>query len=82
LLSYNNKGDGNYSLNTDYLNVTENNRTPPRQEPLYSEKFVSRLNNKPRRLENMPIDGYSKDIAKSFRPAKELQLLSLYCFYD
>ena len=44
LLSYNNKGGGNYSLNTDYLNVTENNRTPPRQEPLYSQKFLSKLN--------------------------------------
>ncbi|MFZ0893559.1 MAG: carbamoyltransferase N-terminal domain-containing protein [Candidatus Nitrosopolaris sp.] len=38
LLSYSSgtgKDSGNYSLNTDYLKVTENNRTPPRQEPLY-----------------------------------------------
>src|SRR2546425_9066482 len=68
LLSYSggsDRGSGNYSLNTDCLNVTENNRTPPRQEPLYSQKFLSKLNNKPRRLEDMPIVGYYKDIAKS-----------------
>src|SRR2546428_208211 len=68
LLSYSggsDRGSGNYSLNTDYLNLYENNRTPPRQEPLYSEKFLSKLNNKPRRLEDMPIDGYYKDIAKN-----------------
>jgi len=77
LLSYNNKGDGNYSVNTDYLNVTENNRTPPRQEPLYSEKFVSRLNNKPPRLENMSIDAYYKDIAKSAQEHLEKVALNL-----
>src|SRR5712691_5960813 len=77
LLSYNNRDVGNYSLNTDYLNVNENNRTPPRQEPLYSEKFVSRLNNKPRRLENMPIDGYYKDIARSAQEHLEKVALNL-----
>ena len=77
LLSYNNKDGGNYSLNTDYLNVNENNRTPPRQEPLYSEKFVSRLNNKPHRLEDMPIDGYYKDIAKSAQEHLEKVALNL-----
>ena len=77
LLSYNNKDRGNYSLNTDYLYVTENNRTPPRQEPLYSEKFLSKLNNKPRRLENMPIDGYYKDIAKSAQEHLEKVALNL-----
>ncbi len=65
LLSYNNKAGGSYSLNTDYLNVTENNRTPPKQEPLYSQKFLSKLNIKVRRLEDMPIDAYYIDIAKS-----------------
>ena len=77
LLSYNNKDGGNYALNTDYLNVNENNRTPPRQEPLYSEKFVSRLNNKPHRLEDMPIDGYYKDIAKSAQEHLEKVALNL-----
>jgi len=76
LLSYNNKDGGNYSLNTDYLNVTENNRTPSRQEPLYSQKFLSKLNNKPRRLENIPINGYSKDVAKSAQ--KHLENVALY----
>ena len=33
-------------------------------EPLYSEKFLAKLN-KPRRLADVPIDGYYKDIAKS-----------------
>ena len=76
LLSYTNDG-GNYSLNTDYLNVNENNRTPPRQEPLYSEKFVSRLNDKPHRLEDMPIDGYYKDIAKNAQEHLEKVALNL-----
>ena len=77
LLSYNSKDGGNYSLNTDYLNVMENNRTPPIQEPLYSEKFVSRLNNKPHRLEDMPIDAYYKDIAKSAQEHLEKVALNL-----
>jgi carbamoyltransferase len=74
---YNNKNGGNYSLNTDYINVTENNRTPPRQEPLYSEKFLSKLNNKPRRLADMPIDEYYKDIAKSAQEHLEKVALNL-----
>jgi carbamoyltransferase len=77
LLPYNNKDGGNYSLNTDYINVTENNRTPPRQEPLYSEKFLSKLNNKPRRLADMPIDEYYKDIAKSAQEHLEKVALNL-----
>ena len=80
LLSYSggsDRGSGNYSLNTDYLNLYENNRTPPRQEPLYSEKFLSKLNNKPRRLEDMPIDGYYKDIAKNVQEHLEKVSLSL-----
>jgi len=65
LLSYNDKSAGNYSLNIDYLNLTESSRTPPRQEPLYSERFLSKLNNNPARLPDTPIDRYYKDIAKS-----------------
>ena len=30
-------------LNSDCLSLNEINRTPPRQEPLYSEKFLSKL---------------------------------------
>jgi carbamoyltransferase len=60
----NDGGDADYSLNTEYLRLNENNRTPPRQEPLYSEKFLSKLP-VPRRLPHMPIDGHYKDIAKS-----------------
>ena len=49
-LKYNNGGTGgDYSLNSDCLRLNENSRTPPRQEPLYSEKFLAKLN-KPRRL--------------------------------
>ena len=79
LLSYNNENSrrASYSLNTDYLNVIENNRTPPRQEPLYSQKFLSKLNNKPRRLKDMPIDGYYKDISKSAQAHLEKVALSL-----
>jgi carbamoyltransferase len=77
LLSYDNKGGGNYSLDTDDLNLNENNRTPPRQESLYSEKFLSKLNNKPRRLEGMPIDEYYKDIAKSAQEHLEKVALNL-----
>jgi predicted NodU family carbamoyl transferase len=49
----------------------------PLQEPLYSERFVSRLNNKPHRLEDMPIDGYYKDIAKSAQEHLEKVALNL-----
>ena len=58
--------------------LNENNRTPPRQEPLYSEKFVSKLNNKPHRLADMPIDGYYKDIAKSAQ--EHLEKVALQSF--
>src|SRR5438128_11551845 len=37
-LTYNN-GGADYSLNSDCLRLNEINRTPPRQEPLYSENF-------------------------------------------
>ena len=43
----------------------KNNRTPPSQEPSYSEKFLSKLKNKPRRLVDTPIYVYYKDITKS-----------------
>jgi len=77
LLSYNNRDGANYSLNVDYLNMNENNRTPPRQEPLYSQKFLSKLGDKPRRLEDMPIDVYYKDIAKSAQEHLEKAALHL-----
>jgi carbamoyltransferase len=75
LLSY--SGEGNYSLDTDYLNLNENNRTPPRQEPLYSSRFISKLSNNPARLPHKPIDGYYKDIAKSAQQHLERVALSL-----
>jgi carbamoyltransferase len=51
-LTYNNGGGADYSLNSDYLRLNENSRTPPRQEPLYSENFLSKLS-MPRRLPHM-----------------------------
>jgi len=54
-MTYNNGGGADYSLNSDFLRLNEINRTPPRQEQLYSERFLARLN-KPRRLSDMPID--------------------------
>ena len=76
-LKYNNGGTGgDYSLNSDCLSLNENSRTPPRQEPLYSEKFLAKLN-KPRRLADVPIDGYYKDIAKSAQEHLEKVALNL-----
>jgi carbamoyltransferase len=73
-----NSDEGNYSLNTDYLRFTEDSyRTPPRQEPLYSDKFLAKLNNKPRRMGDMPIDAYYKDVAKSAQEHLEKVALSL-----
>jgi carbamoyltransferase len=60
----NNDGSADYSLSTDYLRLNENKRIPPRQEPLYSENFLSKLSVPPR-LPFMPIDQYYKDIARS-----------------
>lgn len=73
-----NSGDGDYSLNTDFLRFAEDSpRTPPRQEPLYSDKFLAKLSNKPRRLVDMPIDAYHMDIAKSAQEHLERVALSL-----
>ena len=82
-LKYNNGGTGgDYSLNSDCLSLNENSRTPPRQEPLYSEKFLAKLN-KPRRLADVPIDGYYKDIAKSAQVHLEkVALFLLKYLYD
>src|SRR5438876_250272 len=76
-------GDGgDYSLNSDCLRLNENSRTPPRQEPLYSEKFLAKLS-KPRRLADVPIDGYYKDIAKSAQVHLEkVALFLLKYLYD
>jgi carbamoyltransferase len=64
-LKYNNGGGGgDYSLNSDCLRFNENSRTPPRQEQLYSENFLSKLPVS-RRLPYMPIDAHYKEIAKS-----------------
>jgi carbamoyltransferase len=73
-----NSEEGNYSLNTDYLRFTEDSyRTPPRQESLYSDKFLAKLNNKPRRMGDMPIDAYYKDVARSAQEHLEKVTLSL-----
>jgi len=71
-----NGGKGDYSLNAECLILNEDNRTPPRQEPLFSDKFLSRLN-RPRRLPDMPIDGYYKNIARSAQEHLEKVALHL-----
>src|SRR5947209_19812157 len=63
-MPYNNGGGADYSLSSDCIRLNEINRTPPRQEQLYSENFLSKLC-VPRRLPHMPINGHYKDIAKS-----------------
>ncbi len=80
---YDNGGDGgDYSLDSDYVRLNENSRTPPRQEPLYSEKFLAKLN-KPRRMADVTIDGYYKDIAKSAQVHLErVALFLLKYLYD
>ncbi len=84
-LTYNNSsnssnGDGHhnmiYSLNSEFLRLNEDNRTPPRQEPLFSDKFLSKLD-RPRRLPDMPIDGYYKNIARSAQEHLEKVALHL-----
>ena len=76
LLSCNNKDCGNYSLNTDYLNVTENNRNPSKTRTTIFREILAKLN-KPRRLADVPIDGYYKDIAKSAQEHLEKVALNL-----
>jgi carbamoyltransferase len=81
-MTYNNGGGAEYSLNSDFLRLNEINRTPPRQEPLYSQKFLAKLN-KPRRLADVPIDGYYKEIAKSAQVHLErVALFLLKYLYD
>lgn len=71
-----NGGNGDYSLNAECLNLNEDNRTPPRQEPLFSAKFLSKLD-RPRRLPDMPIDGFYKSIARSAQEHLEKVALNL-----
>lgn len=60
LLSY---VKGDYSLNLDFLKDVSNKPMPSKQESLYNEKLLSKLN-KPR-LSSDQITDYHKDIAKS-----------------
>lgn len=60
LLSY---GEGDYSLNLDYMKDVNNKPMPSKQESLYNEKFLLKLD-KPR-IEGQNIVDYHKDIAKS-----------------
>jgi carbamoyltransferase len=68
--------NGDYSLNTECLVLNQDNRTPPRQEPLFSDKFLSKLE-RPRRLPDVPIDGYYKNIARSAQEQLEKVALHL-----
>jgi len=78
----NNGGGADYKLNSDCVRLNENSRTPPRQEQLYSENFLSKLP-VPRRLPHMPIDGHYKDIAKSAQVHLEkVALFLLKYLYD
>src|SRR5207247_9735360 len=73
-----NSDEGDYSLNTDYLRFAEDShRTHPRQKSLYSDKFLAKLNNKPHRLVDMPIDDYYINVAKSAQEHLEKVALSL-----
>jgi carbamoyltransferase len=64
-----------YSLDTKYLKDVENKPMPSKQESLYNEKFLLKLNRP--RLANMSIDSYYKDIAKSAQEHLEKVALSL-----
>ncbi len=75
LLSYQ---KGEYALNTEYLKDVENKPMPSKQESLYNDKFLSKLN-KPR-LAKTQIDNYYKDIAKSAQEHLEKAALSLIEF--
>ena len=75
-LPHGNGVNGDYSLNAECLVLNEDNRTPPRQEPLFSDKFLSNLA-RPRRLPDMPIDGYYKNIARAAQEQLEKVALSL-----
>jgi carbamoyltransferase len=70
------KNDPTFSLNPQYLNLKEDKRFAPRQEPLFSNKFLAKLN-RPRRLPDMPIDGYYKNIARSAQEHLEKVALHL-----
>jgi carbamoyltransferase len=75
--TYNDRGNGaGYSLNSDFLRLNEDNRTPPVQEPLFSDKFLAKLD-RPCRLPDAPIDRYYKNIAKSAQEHLERAALHL-----
>lgn len=60
LLKY---SSGNYQLNLEFMKDVEGKPMPSKQESLYNEKFLSKLN-KPR-LSKEKISDYHKDVAKS-----------------
>lgn len=60
LLKY---SSGNYQLNLEFMKDVEGKPMPSKQESLYNEKFLSKLD-KPR-LSKEKISDYHKDIAKS-----------------
>lgn len=69
---------GDYSLNLEYLKNVENKPMPSKQQSLYNEKFLSKLN-KPR-LHSEPINDYHYDIAKSAQEHLNEVILSLVEF--
>ncbi len=68
--------EGDYALDTSYVNISDVKRNPSKQESIYSPKLIERIGHR-RRLPAEPLTAYHKNMAASVQKKLETAFLDL-----